>query len=369
MTPLIDVLDNYHRTKSQLSGKAFNVGAVDQKNLLVELPDFFRAILAKQGRAEQFKVEGSIGNGNMARVPWVGVFNRSVTESAQDGYYIVLLFSEDMKSCFLSLNQGVTAVATQYSRQIAFAKMKTTARRSLRYFMPDAHAVLGPIDLCATGDLGQGYQIGAIESYRYSRAALPSAVVVAKNFLRLLTHYDSLIAVAGPSLQTMVPINEAEFQQAVLGKAAAGVSVSVEQYESAKGGVPIPPRYLSKVSGYQRNADVAAIALQQAEFKCEIDPTHQTFISSAKKVHYVEAHHLVPMSQQGTFDVSLDVAANIVSLCATCHKLLHHGRAVDKRKHLMKLFSVRHEQLMQREILLDTKILFSFYNKNLLEDE
>src|SRR5579872_3578620 len=98
MQELSDVLRNYSATKLALEGRARKVDTVDQKSLLVLLPEFFKAILHQHNRAAEFKVEGSIGDGNIARVPWVGIFNLAVTKSAQEGYYIVLLFAEDM-SC------------------------------------------------------------------------------------------------------------------------------------------------------------------------------------------------------------------------------------------------------------------------------
>jgi 5-methylcytosine-specific restriction protein A len=114
---------------------------------------------------------------------------------------------------------------------------------------------------------------------------------------------------------------------------------------------------------------VAAQAMARAHFKCEVDPTHQTFISRARRVPYVEAHHLVPMSQQEVFPVSLDVEANVVALCATCHKLLHHGRAADKRDHLIKLLADREERLKAAEILFDKSALFRLYSRDLPDEE
>jgi hypothetical protein len=109
MVELADVLQNYRNTKVLLNGAASVIDTPDQLSLLGRLPLFFQSILAKQNRFQDFNVAGSIGRGAIAQVPWVGVFNKKITTSAQDGYYIVLLFSEDMSGCFLSLNQGVTA--------------------------------------------------------------------------------------------------------------------------------------------------------------------------------------------------------------------------------------------------------------------
>ncbi|MEH7086416.1 DUF3578 domain-containing protein [Neobacillus drentensis] len=56
----------------------------------------------------EYMVTGSVGQGNWASVPWIAIMNRQITVSTQRGYYIVYLFSEDMKSVYLTLAQGVT---------------------------------------------------------------------------------------------------------------------------------------------------------------------------------------------------------------------------------------------------------------------
>ena len=164
------------------------------------LPAFFADLLAQSGRELDFAVEGSIGIGNLASVPWVAIFNRAVTKTAQHGYYIVLLFSEDMKSCFLCLNQGITEIRETYGNQIAHAKMRGAALHAVQFLDVDPVAQIGPINLQARGHLGRGYEQGAIESYRYEAGSLPNELDVAANFRVLLGHYDRLVAVVGPSL-------------------------------------------------------------------------------------------------------------------------------------------------------------------------
>ncbi|WP_440217178.1 MrcB family domain-containing protein [Chromobacterium piscinae] len=370
MNLLKTVFDNYFDTRTALEGKASYVGRPDQISLQQDLPAFFREILKDAGRQDEFKVEGSFGNGNMARVPWVAIFNTKITKSAQDGYYIVLLFSEDLKSCYLSLNQGVTSFEKQYSLRLAQQKLKETARFALNYFNPDPNAVIGEIDLLATGHLGKGYERGAIESFRYGNAALPTPSEMATHFKILLDHYDKLVIAAGDALQLIMPIREEQYQQAVLDKSFAKESASKVVQDDLAGGVPVPNKARScQNERYIRNPSIAAIALARAEFKCEIDPSHQTFISSSKNLPYIEAHHLIPMSEQSYYQFSLDVAANIVALCPTCHKLLHYGRFVEKRKFLLDLYRARQEKLLQKNILISEDVFLECYRKNIIDAE
>ncbi|WP_078544800.1 McrB family protein [Litchfieldia alkalitelluris] len=60
---------------------------------------------------ENYEVTGSIGKGNWTTVPWIAIMNRQITVSTQRGYYIVYLFSDDMKRLYLTFAQGVTETA------------------------------------------------------------------------------------------------------------------------------------------------------------------------------------------------------------------------------------------------------------------
>ena len=58
-----------------------------------------------------YKVKGSVGAGRWADVPWIAVFDKRITTSAQKGVYIVYLLNKDTKELFLTLNQGATDIA------------------------------------------------------------------------------------------------------------------------------------------------------------------------------------------------------------------------------------------------------------------
>ena len=74
---------------------------------------------------------------------------------------------------------------------------------------------------------------------------------------------------------------------------------------------------------YKRDRTTAFHALQLADFKCEISKEHKSFIRKSTNQNYTEQHHLIPMAYSDKFKVSLDVEANIVSLCSTCHNHIH----------------------------------------------
>jgi 5-methylcytosine-specific restriction protein A len=75
-----------------------------------DFPDAVRADIPE----ERYLIEGSAGQGQWAQVPWLAVFDRLITNTARQGFYIVYLFRSDLSGVYLSLNQGVTSIRDVY---------------------------------------------------------------------------------------------------------------------------------------------------------------------------------------------------------------------------------------------------------------
>ena len=69
--------------------------------------------IRRKGDIDQSKyiVKGSNGAGRWTTVPWIAIFDRRITESAQRGVYLVYLLNKDKKELYLTLNQGATDVS------------------------------------------------------------------------------------------------------------------------------------------------------------------------------------------------------------------------------------------------------------------
>lgn len=364
---LQDVCNHYSGSRIKLQGKARFIDSRDQNALLKEIPKRIEAHLSRRNVAHLYKVKGSIGKGNIARVPWVGIFRRDVTENAENGYYVVLLFTENMSSCYLSLNQGITAVEQLYTRNFALRKMRESAKVALRYLDCHPEALQGEIDLASTGDLGRAYEAAAISSFRYLRTELPSAELFFQHLDSLLGQYERLVRLFGKNLHALFTVSEGEFQQVAFEKATQSYDVKHLARLEAE------PRILDLVSstskGYARSPIIAAEAIRAAQFACEIDAEHWTFTSKAKRQRYVEAHHLIPISQQARFEAPLDVVANIVSLCATCHRMLHYGDEKDRKSLLVSLLKQRKQRLREKSIDVKAADFLRFYASDMVLEE
>ena len=68
--------------------------------------------ISKHVNLKKYTVESSLGLGNISAAPWLTVMDKSITESATEGFYIVYLFSRSAKKLYLSIGIG----ATQFQR-------------------------------------------------------------------------------------------------------------------------------------------------------------------------------------------------------------------------------------------------------------
>lgn len=124
------------------------------------------------------KVEKSVGIGRWSAVPWIRVFYPDTSPSAQDGVYIVYLFSASGKSAFITLNQGTTDSSSEKrNRTRKIIQEKISSRNFLKN----------------QGDLSFGdnknYGAAAIFYKEYKADSLPSETEMNNDLKNLLEIY------------------------------------------------------------------------------------------------------------------------------------------------------------------------------------
>ncbi|WP_252231127.1 HNH endonuclease [Clostridium sp. ZBS15] len=110
---------------------------------------------------------------------------------------------------------------------------------------------------------------------------------------------------------------------------------------------------------YIRSSQVSVNALFLAEYMCEVDKNHKTFIRRKNGTNYTETHHLIPISRQNEFENSLDVEENVISLCSNCHNLLHYGKNFENV--LKMLYEKRKDLLKNVGLEISYEKLLSYY--------
>ena len=112
---------------------------------------------------------------------------------------------------------------------------------------------------------------------------------------------------------------------------------------------------------WKRDRSVVDRSIEFSNNKCEYDDKHEYFISNKSRKNYVEGHHLISMKYQDNFEYSLDVEANVVSLCVVCHKILHYGMKKDKIEIISKLYELRKKSLALSGLEISLEELIDLY--------
>ncbi|MED4116304.1 MrcB family domain-containing protein [Priestia megaterium] len=307
-----------------------------------------------------YRLVGSVGQGQWAEIPWLCIFIKDLTISATRGYYIVYLFNADGSGLYISLNQGWTYFKDKYGTKIGREKIRKTASivRDKLHTVPHNMNLLN-IDLKGKGDLAKGYELGHIWGRYYDVDNLPSEEEIIRDLQGLLLTYREVVGLIGnrsiEQFNDYILLNEdglyledgaseGEFQLAVQKSVVSKKPQDIYEEEKKK---DRPDPIVNKGGKKQwiRNVAKASKALMLSNYTCEIDSSHETFISKSTNMPYVESHHLIPMGKQGEFQYDLDQLANLISLCPLCHRLIHLGTDADKEKLLRKLYDQRKERL------------------------
>lgn len=299
----------------------------------------------------KYYVNGSVGQGAWATIPWLGCFDRSVTTSATNGYYLVYLFKEDMSGFYLSLNQGYTYFRTKYGTKNGRKKASHTAKMVRNMIQVPKEYELNSIDLNSMRDLAIGYEKGHIYGKYYDVNNIPSDKELITDFRMLLDTYKKIVTFM--EKRTVKEFNDylllqddfefLESDEEVYQEMANEiVSEDVEKLVVGQDSPRAPKDVIIDKGGkerYPRNVKEAASALAKAKYRCEVDPKHETFISKSKNENYVEAHHFIGISFYKQFsEVDLDRSANIVSLCPNCHRKIHNGKDIERYMMIEILF-------------------------------
>jgi 5-methylcytosine-specific restriction protein A len=289
------VLDGYlAATQSEFSGHSI------AKHLRKNLPAAIQAIM---GSNERYKIEGSAGQGNWAKVPWVAVFDRLITESAQDGYYLVYLFRQDCTGVYLSLNQGVMSTKREYGAETRRALSTRAADYVARLGHLADRLQQGEIDLGASSSssLGGFYENGSICARYYRADLLPSE----ENLIADLIHFTDLyfsLASRDSRLYKQADAEDDEF------------GLSDEDV-----------RTLREHKRIERNTVLVARAKRFHGYKCKACGFNFEEKYGSIGQEFIEAHHLTPLKLLKGKVLTLDPRTDFTVLCSNCHRMIHRS--------------------------------------------
>lgn len=270
-----------------------------------DIPKTIEAII---GKTDRYLVHGSAGQGNWAKVPWVAIFDRLITDTAQDGYYLVYLVKEDFSGVYLSLNQGVTTLRKVYGADAKDALKARAADYLARLGSVTKGHILGPIDLSAhsSSSLGSLYEQGSVCAKYYPRNKIPGDEELEHDLKSFIALYLRL------ATNEVLP-------------ATTGVEEDDEanvEYENLK--------KLRAHKRIERNRKLAEKAKQHHGYTCQACGFNFEMKYGEIGKGFIEAHHLIPLNRLEGERVALDPKKDFAVLCSNCHRMIHKSEYVSE---------------------------------------
>lgn len=130
---------------------------------------------------------------------------------------------------------------------------------------------------------------------------------------------------------------------------------------------PLETAFAPEGKRLKRNPSLAKAVLDKAQYRCMIDTSHTTFITS-KGVQYMEGHHLIPCTIDNAQKIyhkcqrNIDCCENIVCICPTCHRAIHFGDDKTKREKISFLYRRQEKKLKEVGINITEQELLELNN-------
>jgi 5-methylcytosine-specific restriction enzyme A len=250
-------------------------------------------------------IQGSPGKGTWTYVPWLAVFNPLVTKSAQEGHYVVYLYSADMNRLYLSMNQGTTRLHNEFGPGYLEELKRRAAVMAARVPEYVEHFTNTPIELTSAATLPIAYQAGHAFGAAYDLANLPNKEHLQTDLRRIAELYLMITARGGS--ETLSDDEEIETPDEPL---------SLEERRKY--------RYHRRI---ERNGALIKEVKKVQGFTCAVCSFDFEKIYGEIGKEFIEAHHLVPISElpEGK-TVSLNPKDDFAVLCSNCHRMVHRKK-------------------------------------------
>ena len=245
-------------------------------------------------------IQGSAGQGNWASVPWVAFFDKTETTTAQEGIYVVYLFSEDMQRLYLTFNQGVTTPITSKGKAKALEWLRLNADKiALAYpnseFMPGEEINLGESDLAIA------YEKACIYYKEYPKDNLPPNNELISDLNKILELYSQYVA-------------------------DSNTDISDISFSDFPGGVIEGKKVYRSHVMRERNPRIIKLVKQQRlreaeELRCDVCGFSFKEKYGKRGENYIEGHHTLGISQMG--EGHKTKPEDIALVCSNCHRMIH----------------------------------------------
>lgn len=168
---------------------------------------------------------------NIPEIPWLSILNPELTTTTKAGLYIVYLYSADLKTLYLSMNQGYTrhkevaeasGIRGKEAIERALKTLKSETKdlaKALTLNGPTSNSAINSINLKSLGELPRGYESGHITGFKYNISSMPSERELCDDLDFMFTVYDAVREV-NDNLRSNTKINRITLSRDVKAKAS-----------------------------------------------------------------------------------------------------------------------------------------------------
>lgn len=199
-------------------------------------------LVSKNVNLKKYIVESSLGLGNLSAAPWLTIMDKTITESAKEGFYVVYLFSRSANKLYLSIGIGATQFQEIYGiNNLCLDKIKIATNKFRNLFdkykpensieeidlLEDNLDFEPPISGSAR-NLLSGYQKGTSFSKEYNINHLDEETLI-KDLKKYVSIYSNIVN--DPNSETLNIIAESTIEEKINEKKLISTNYEIPSFK------------------------------------------------------------------------------------------------------------------------------------------
>lgn len=271
----------------------------------------------------ELTAKGSVGQSSWAAVPWLGIFDPLVTDSATRGFYVVYLINPQTEDIYLSMNQGTTAVDEEFGVTTGREVLRRRASdMALRVREHSRDFDLDPIELGSSARLPSGYEAGHSFGRRYDANSIDANQFIS-DLERMLHAYEALINRGG-----ITPTDAM--------KEEAGSSDIQETRKY------VLSRRIERAHNVRRKVLSSRGAICEG---CGLNPKIDYQYTGKVDNSPLDVHHSKPLNGLAEGETRrYKIPEDFLVLCPTCHRMIHKEDDTSDLSSLKKRIGFSHSR-------------------------
>lgn len=340
----------------------------------------------------KYRVKPSIGMGRMSRLWWCTIMDRDFYKtsygikddrslSADKGYYIAYLFSEDRRKVVLCISQpskDITLHKNKYKLSYYHKKNESIYNE----LFSNARYLRLPKPILSDNNLqnARDFEASMIIFKEYNLDNKINDSEFKKDLNEFLVIYETLIdyitKTKSKTIDSMkislftnklsADEEKVDFFELIdedkshIDLINSNRYTTLSEIETANNN-KVEYSEQNGIYKYKRDNRILKTVIEDSNYQCSYNSNHQTFLTK-NGCKFVEGHHLVPLKFQSEFEgFRLDRYENIVSLCPICHSAIHYGDDKTKRIILESLYIS--SEMKEKLKLYEINSFNEFYDK------